>query len=61
VCRVLVHTIKWAFPAYDYSWLIEEVERNLPLELDFEHEASNTERCRSNFAAARCAITTSLA
>ena len=53
-CRALVAGVKWAFPAYDYTWLVEEVEANLPQELDFEHEAANARRCRANFASARC-------
>lgn len=47
--------VRWAFPKHDYKWLVEETEANLPLELDFAHEAANTERCRANFASSRCA------
>ena len=45
-----MHAIKWLYPAYDYSWLLEEVQDNLPKELDFELEAANSARCRANFA-----------
>lgn len=53
-CRLVVQALKKAMPKYDYTWLIEEVERNLPRELDFCHEAANTARCRRNFASPRC-------
>jgi aarF domain-containing kinase len=48
--RLLVGAIKWAFPAYDYGWLVDEIETNLPRELDFVAEADNADRCRSNFS-----------
>jgi aarF domain-containing kinase len=56
-CRALVAAVKWAFPQHDFMWLVEETERNLPLELDFEHEAANAARCRANFASHRCVLT----
>ena len=34
----------------DYRWLAEEMKRNLPLELDFQHEAANANRARECFA-----------
>lgn len=35
------------WPSFDYRWLVEEMKRNLPQELDFSHEARNSERCRA--------------
>lgn len=49
-----MRAVKWAFPEYDYTWLIEEVQRNLPQELDFENEALNAQRCKLNFSSPRC-------
>eukprot|EP00892_Ulva_mutabilis_P001947 jgi/Ulvmu1/11753/UM008_0167.1 len=47
---VLVRAVKAAFPAHDYGWLVDEVNINLPRELDFRAEADNADRCRRNFA-----------
>ena len=32
------------FPEFNMVWLAEETKKNLPLELDFYHEAKNCER-----------------
>jgi hypothetical protein len=53
---MVVNVVKTLYPAQDYTWLVEEVKVNLPRELDFLNEAANAERCRSNFASARCVI-----
>lgn len=53
-CRAVVTAIKWAFPAHDYRWLVEETEEYLPKELDFAHEARNMERCRAHMQSRRC-------
>ena len=34
-------------------WIVEEGERYLPEELDFEHEAGNMRRCRRNLDSSR--------
>ncbi|EGD72100.1 atypical/ABC1/ABC1-B protein kinase [Salpingoeca rosetta] len=47
--RLLVDIVRFFFPDYDYTWLIEEVQRNLPLEMDFEHEGANADACRHMF------------
>ncbi|KAF2461316.1 ubiquinone biosynthesis protein, partial [Lineolata rhizophorae] len=44
--------LKRVFPDYDLTWLAEELESSLPVELDFEREAANAERARAHFAAA---------
>uniref|UniRef100_A0AC34RRZ2 ABC1 atypical kinase-like domain-containing protein n=1 Tax=Panagrolaimus sp. JU765 TaxID=591449 RepID=A0AC34RRZ2_9BILA len=38
------------FPDVKLMWLIEEVQRNLPKELDFLHEAHNADRVRRMFS-----------
>ncbi|GAB1610413.1 aarF domain-containing protein kinase 1-like [Argonauta hians] len=40
----LVKAIKFIFPGFQYSWLAEETERNLPLELDFLQEGKNCQK-----------------
>lgn len=37
------------FPGFQFVWLSEETKRNLPLELDFYHEARNCERASEMF------------
>lgn len=39
--------VSWVFPSFKYQWLLREMTNNLPVELDFCHEAANMERCRS--------------
>jgi predicted unusual protein kinase regulating ubiquinone biosynthesis (AarF/ABC1/UbiB family) len=34
------------FPKFSYTWLSREMNRNLPLELDFVNEANNLTQCR---------------
>lgn len=46
----LVNAVKWLAPDFDYQWLVEESKENLPLELDFLHEAANSARCAGNLA-----------
>lgn len=48
-CSLMAKLVKKVFPAFEFGWLAEEMERNLPLELDFVHEHANTERARRNF------------
>lgn len=33
------------WPDFDYGWLVDEMKRNLPQELNFEQEGRNAERC----------------
>ncbi|CAI5450144.1 unnamed protein product [Caenorhabditis angaria] len=37
------------FPEFKLMWLVDEVKRNLPKELDFEHEAKNADEARKRF------------
>lgn len=38
------------FKNFEFSWLAEETELNLPLELNFEHEGKNCEKAHELFA-----------
>jgi aarF domain-containing kinase len=38
------------FPEFEFNWLAEEMKQNLPLELDFRHEAENAARATGDFA-----------
>jgi aarF domain-containing kinase len=46
--KMLIHALYRFYPNLDYRWLIQEVQDNLPKELNFLHEAENLERCRKN-------------
>uniref|UniRef100_A0A7C9ANF1 ABC1 atypical kinase-like domain-containing protein n=2 Tax=Opuntia streptacantha TaxID=393608 RepID=A0A7C9ANF1_OPUST len=47
--ELLVNTLHWLFPTFDYRWLVAEVRESLPKELDFLVEARNSEKCLYNF------------
>lgn len=47
---VLVHWVKRVFPDFAFDWLADEMNKNMPLELDFRHEAGNSARARNDFA-----------
>ncbi|KAK4056946.1 hypothetical protein OIO90_001846 [Microbotryomycetes sp. JL221] len=47
---LMLKVVKSVFPSFEFTWLGEEMEENLPLEMDFRHEAANAERCRADFA-----------
>lgn len=36
--------VHWLFPNFKFQWLVDEIRKNLPEELDFRHEASNQEK-----------------
>lgn len=44
-----IHLVKYIFPDFEFSWLGEEMNEMLPLEMDFRHEAANSARCRKEF------------
>eukprot|EP00904_Undaria_pinnatifida_P013132 jgi/Undpi1/894/HiC_scaffold_10.g04358.m1 len=46
---LVVGVVDSLFPKFSYKWLADEVERNLPKELDFLHEASNSRKCAAMF------------
>ncbi|CAH0384431.1 unnamed protein product [Bemisia tabaci] len=47
--EVLVYIVSWVFPEFKFRWLVDEMKRNIPQELDFSHEAKNTEHARRIF------------
>ena len=52
----IIRAVKWLAPDFDYQWLIEEAQRNVPLELDFRQEAANAARCRRNLESAESSV-----
>ncbi|GAA5938003.1 hypothetical protein JCM3775_002427 [Rhodotorula graminis] len=46
----LLRIVKRVFPEFEFTWLGEEMEANLPLEMDFRHEAANAARCVKDFS-----------
>ena len=46
----VVNVISSLFEGFSYQWLTREMNKNLPLELDFKHEALNLARCCELFA-----------
>jgi aarF domain-containing kinase len=45
-----IHLVRYLFPEFEFSWLADEMNDMLPLELDFTHEAANSLKCRQQFA-----------
>jgi aarF domain-containing kinase len=41
--------VKAVFPDFEFSWLGQEMTEMLPLEMDFAHEAWNSDKARSDF------------
>uniref|UniRef100_A0A915CK93 Protein kinase domain-containing protein n=2 Tax=Parascaris univalens TaxID=6257 RepID=A0A915CK93_PARUN len=48
--EVLVKIVAMLFPDFHLLWLVDEMKKNLPLELDFRNEAANAERVRTMYA-----------
>lgn len=48
-----IHLVKYVFPDFEFSWLGEEMNEMLPLEMDFRHEAENSARCKNDFSSLR--------
>jgi aarF domain-containing kinase len=46
----LLAWVKAIFPEFEFTWLGEEMRQNLPLEMDFNHEANNAARATADFA-----------
>ncbi|GAA5840887.1 hypothetical protein JCM11251_007630 [Rhodosporidiobolus azoricus] len=46
----LLRLVKRVFPSFEFTWLGEEMEQNLPLEMNFLHEAANAARCVKDFS-----------
>ncbi|KAK3845108.1 MAG: ABC1 family-domain-containing protein [Linnemannia gamsii] len=49
----LASFIAYMFPDFEFFWLSEEIQDNLPKELDFRFEAKNSARTAANFDRAR--------
>ncbi|KAF8975684.1 hypothetical protein BGZ46_008924 [Entomortierella lignicola] len=49
----LASFIAYAFPEFEFFWLSEEIQFNLPRELDFRFEAKNSQRAAANFDKSR--------
>ncbi|RZC78249.1 hypothetical protein C5167_002446 [Papaver somniferum] len=53
--ELILNTVHWLFPSFDYRWLVDEMRESLPKaifvyqELDFVVEAKNSEKCLDNF------------
>jgi aarF domain-containing kinase len=45
----IVAVISKLFDGFDYVWLTNEMNKNLPLELNFVHEAGNMRKCQRLF------------
>jgi len=52
----LVKAAHVIFPDFNYQWLVDEIKHNLPLELNFTHEAQNAARCRDNLNSPRSTV-----
>ncbi|KAJ7462338.1 ABC1 family-domain-containing protein, partial [Mycena galericulata] len=48
--------IKYWFPEFEFSWLAEEMRTNLPLEMNFIHEAANAEKTKEDFKKLRTTL-----
>jgi predicted unusual protein kinase regulating ubiquinone biosynthesis (AarF/ABC1/UbiB family) len=56
-CLILFYFLKFLiklsakiFPSFTFVWLAEEIEKNLPIELNFTNEAKNIERIKAIYA-----------
>lgn len=52
-CSDFKLTDRRVFPSFEFTWLGEEMEENLPREMNFVHEAYNARRCAADFAGYR--------
>lgn len=46
----LVKWVKRLFPDFSFEWLAAEMNENMPLEMDFRHEAENAKRADQDFS-----------
>ncbi|RSH82676.1 uncharacterized protein EHS24_007670 [Apiotrichum porosum] len=47
--NVAISFVKHIFPDFEFGWLGEEMNEMLPLEMNFRHEAANSQRCLQDF------------
>ncbi|KAG1504205.1 hypothetical protein G6F54_001168 [Rhizopus delemar] len=45
----IIEIVKKVFPEFGFGWLADEMRESLPKELDFVHEAENSQRVQANF------------
>ncbi|KAG0004604.1 hypothetical protein BGZ80_004780 [Entomortierella chlamydospora] len=50
---VLTNIVAYVFPAFEFTWLSDEMQTSLPRELNFDIEAANAARVDDNFNKAR--------
>jgi ABC1 atypical kinase-like domain len=48
--EILLTAVQRMFPDFKYMWLVDEMKKNLPAELDFVSEGRNAERFASQFS-----------
>ena len=49
VCSIVCRGVKALVPEWEFGWLVDEMETNLPIELDFSNEMVNANIARSQF------------
>lgn len=54
--HILVGWIKRLFPEFEFTWLAGEMRENLPKEMDFQHEAHNSQRAEEDFKNVRTSL-----
>lgn len=47
--ETIVNLIAWAFPSFEFRWILPEFRENLMKELDFRIECENSEKAAKNF------------
>ncbi|EFP90151.2 atypical/ABC1/ABC1-B protein kinase [Puccinia graminis f. sp. tritici CRL 75-36-700-3] len=47
---IMLRFVKWVFPEFEFTWLGEEMQENLPKEMDFRIEAANASKCAQQFS-----------
>lgn len=45
----LVKIVSWVFPEFQFQWVVDETKKNVPIELNFEIEASNATKIAELF------------
>lgn len=47
---ILLALVEWMHPKFGFRWILDELKGSLANELNFVHEAKNSERCASDLA-----------
>lgn len=45
----LVNLVSYIFPDFRFQWFVDEMKKNIPLELNFENEGKNSEKIAEMF------------